>query len=441
MKTIFRSLLAAALLTGTSVASFAQSAPAAPAADTARITLDASVVNAVNTQSFYLFRQAVQPLIKQMRDKKVVALGEGTHGSAEFYKLRFWLTRILMEDAGFTQVALENTYADCYRLNQALHSRTVGDLKPLMKKHLLSIWQNRETEEMLNWMHTYNTSHLRKVELQGIDGMFGSTAAEVLREQLARTTPEIKALTEQLVQHTQYQDKTWVNLNDRSIPFKRPEMLANGWSGYEATAKLEKALAGVKLTRQQAPVVAGGLKNLHHYFDTFYQPKVNKQESSRDSLMAEMTKFLVRDKGSKVIVWAHDFHVARRLVVPGDNNGGGTGKFLERMFPGQYFVLGTTTATGTVAATNHRFIAPSSPMASYPLEAPIAGSWEASLQALTPAVFYLNTHQLQAADVRRPHRLVGYGPESGKDSYFPFKLSEAYDALLFVRQTTAATPL
>ncbi|AII52332.1 erythromycin esterase family protein [Hymenobacter sp. APR13] len=441
MKTIFRSLLAAALLATTATGASAQTAPATAAADTARITLDASMVKAVNTQSYALFRQTVQPLIKQMRGKKVVALGEGTHGTAEFYKLRFWLTRILMEDEGFNQVALENTYADCYRLNEAMHSATIDDLKPLMKKHLLSIWQNRETEEMLNWMHTYNTSHLRKVELTGIDAMFGTTAAEVLREQLVRLSPEISALTEQLVQRAQYQDKVWVDLNDRSIPFKRPEMLANGWAGYEATEKLEKALANVKLTRRQRPVVAGALQNLHHYFDTFYQPKVNKRESSRDSLMAEMTRLLVRDKGSKVIVWAHDAHVSRRLAVPGDNNGGGTGKFLERMFPGQYFVLGTTTATGTVAATTHRFISPLSPMAAYPLEAPVAGSWEASMQALTPAVFYLNASQLQAQDVRRGHRLVGYSPDSGKDSYFPFKLSEAYDALLFVRTTTAATPL
>ncbi|MET4105656.1 erythromycin esterase family protein [Hymenobacter sp. UYP22] len=441
MKTILRSLFAAALLTST--AATAQTAPAAPVAapDTARIILDASVVNALNTQSYFLFRQSVQPLIKQMRGKKVVALGEGTHGTAEFYKLRFWLTRILMEEEGFNQVALENTYADCFRLNQAVHSAAIDDLKPLMKKHLLSMWQNRETEEMLNWMHAYNTTHLRKVELRGIDAMFGTTAAELLREQLAYSTPEIKALAEQLVQHTQYQDKVWQNLNDRSIPFKRPEMLANGWAGYEATAKLEKALAGVKLTRHQQPVVAGALQNLHHYFDTFYQPKINKHESSRDSLMAEMTRFLVRDKGSKVIVWAHNAHMSRRLAVPGDNNGGGTGKFLERMFPGQYYVLATSTATGSVAATTHNFISPLSPMTSYPLEAPIAGSWEASLQALTPPVLYVTTKQLQAQDVRRPHRLVGYSSDSGKNSYYPFKLSEAYDALLFVRTTTAATPL
>ena len=55
--------------------------------------------------------------------------------------------------------------------------------------------------------------------------------------------------------------------------------------------------------------------------------------------------------------------------------------------------------------------------------------------------FFLFTNQLGAQNLKRPHRLVGYGPESGKDSYFNFKLTEAYDAVLFLRQTTAATPL
>ncbi|MBF9238034.1 erythromycin esterase family protein [Hymenobacter sp. BT683] len=440
MKSTFRTLLAAALLTAPAAAAFAQTVPTA-ATDTARIVLDASVVNSVNTQSYFLFRQAVRPLIEQMGDKKVVALGEGTHGTAEFYKLRFWLTRILMEDKGFTQVALENSYGDCYRLNQALHSATLDDLKPLMKKHLLSIWQNRETEEMLNWMHTYNTSHLRKVELAGIDAMYGTAAAELLRETLAHSTPEIVALTQQLVQQTTLQAQIWTNLNDRSIPFKRPEMMANGWAGYETTEQLAQALKKVKLPKKQRAAVAGAVQSLQLHFDTFYQPKVNKRESSRDSVMAEMTKFLVRGKGSKVIIWAHNAHVSRSLPVPGDNNGGGTGKFLERAFPGQYFVLGTSTATGTVAATTHRFITTASPMAAYPLDAPVAGSWEQAFNLVTPATFYVNTRQLTAAGQKHPHRLVGYSPQSGADSYYPLALSRAYDALLFVRQTTAATPL
>lgn len=445
MKSIFRSLLAATLLTSASLSSFAQSAPVTAAqvapADTACLVIDPAIITPATLQSFYLFRQAVRPLIAQMADKKVVALGEGTHGTAEFYKIRFWLTRILMEDQGFNQVALENNYADCYQLNTAMHSSTVDDLKPLMKKHLLSIWQNREMEEMLNWMHTYNTSHLRKVELAGMDAMFATADAEILQQLLAKSNPELQPLTQELLELAVYEDRVWHGMNEKGFKFDRKEWLAKGWKAYELADKLEKTLLVTKLPKRQEEVLLGAAKNIKQVFDLFYQAKVNKRDASRDSAMAEMTRFLVRKKNSKVIIWAHNGHVSRKSTDPTDNNGGGTGTYLERMFPGQYFVLGTSTATGTFAATTDPFITPESPMASYALDSPIAGSWEASLNNLKPAVFYLNTNKLGAQNLKRPLRFVGYSPNSDAKSYSDFRLTEAYDVLLFVRQTTAATPL
>jgi erythromycin esterase len=132
--------------------------------------------------------------------------------------------------------------------------------------------------------------------------------------------------------------------------------------------------------------------------------------------------------------------VARRGVVPGDSNGGGTGAFLERMFPGQYFVLATATAGGSFTATTQNFISPASPMAAYPLPQPKAGSWEASLAHASSPDFYFFTKQLGAKDQSRPLRLTGQTVGSEK-FYADMKLSAAFDAVLFLRQTTAATPL
>ncbi|GAB3303189.1 erythromycin esterase family protein [Hymenobacter tenuis] len=439
MKTLFRSLLAAALMTTATLATQAQ--PSTPAADTARITLDASIINPVSTQSFEAFRTAVQPLVKQMAGKQVVAMGEGTHGTSEFYKLRFWLTRILMEEYGFDRLGLENTYGDTYLLNQAMQQPKV-DLKPLMQKHMLSMWQNQEMAELLTWMQGHNRTHRRnKVELTGIDAMFSNADAQLLQQGLAKTKrPELQTLTAQLVKNSAYMDNMWYHAEDTSYHLNRKEWLANGMAGYEAADQLEKALPGLRLPRKQREVLAGAAKNARMRFDLFYQAKVYKRNSSRDSVFAEMTKFLVGKKQHKVIIWAHNAHVARTVAAPGDNNGGGTGSFLDRMFPGQYFVLATGTTSGTFSATTQRFISPASVMTSYPLEMAKAGSWEASLGQVSSPVYYFNTNQLGAKDLKRPHRLVGQTVGS-EDFYNDTQLSAAYDAMLFVRQSTAATPL
>ena len=445
MKTIFRSLLAAALLATTSITASAQTAlaaPVAPAADTARITLNPALINAVNTQSFEQFRETVRPLIAQMAGKRVVSMGEGTHGTAEFYKLRFWLTRILMEEHGFDRLALENTYGDTYQLNQALQQRrsTPARLKPLMQKHLLAMWQNQEMADVLTWMQAHNRTHRHNVELTGIDIMFATADAQLLQAGLAKVrNPEVQAATAQLLKNAQYNDNYWYKLSDPAFKRNRPEWLANGGEGYKAADKVLEALATARLPRQQQEVLAGAAKNARLAFDVFYQYEVFKRNSSRDSAFAEMTKFVAGPR-HKVIVWSHNAHVARTVAAAGDSNGGGTGDFLERMFPGQYFVLATGTAGGTFAATTDRFISPASVMTAHPLPQAKAGSWDASLGQVASPVYYFSTHQLGNQDLQRPLRLVGQTVGS-ENFYSDTQLSKSYDALLFVRQSTAATPL
>ncbi|GAB2772701.1 erythromycin esterase-like protein [Hymenobacter luteus] len=446
MKTFFRSLLASTLLATATLAAQAQpSAPTAAAAtptDTARLTLDPGLINPVSMQSFEAFRTAVQPLVKQMAGKKVVAMGEGTHGTAEFYKLRFWLTRILMEEHSFDRLGLENTYGDTYLLNQALQQRTATtDLKPLMQKHLISMWQNQEMVELLTWMQARNRRQRRQVELTGIDNMFTTADAQLLQQGLAKAkNPEVQAAVAQLLKSAQYNDNYWYKLSDKTFKRNRPEWLSSGYAGYLAAEKLVQLLPATKLPRKQREVLAGAAKNAHLGLDVFYQYEKFKRDSSRDSAFAEMTKFIAGGS-HKVIIWAHNAHVGRTVAATDDrSNGGGTGDYLERMFPGQYFVLATATGAGTFAATQDVFISPASVMASYPLSAPKAGSWEAAMSQVSSPLYFFDTHQLGAQDLKRPHRLVGQ-TVGGEDYYADTQLGVTYDAMLFVRQGTAATPL
>lgn len=413
--------------------------------DTTRILLDPALINPISLQSFEAFRVAVQPLIQQMAGKRIVALGEGTHGTAEFYRVRFWLTRILMEEHGFTQVAFENTYGDSYLLNQALQNRRVTDLRPLMKKHLLSIWQNREVNEMLTWMQSHNVkSRHHNLAFSGLDNMFGTADAQLLHEGLAQAHhPELRPLTTQLLRCAIYEDSLWLRLNDKSMKMDYAAWRSSGWRGYEVADQLVQVLPTLHLSNARRTVLENAAQNARMVFDLFYQAKVNKRESSRDSSMAEMARLLVREPGSKLIIWAHDAHVSRRVALgedEGDNNGGGSGGFLERMFPGQYFVLATSTAAGTFAATPQNFISPVSPMAAYPLLKPSAGSWEEFLSCVAVPNFFFYTHALGEQNLKRPHRIVGQTPES-QAQYATYRLADAYDAVLFLRQTTAATPL
>src|SRR5688500_13558390 len=59
-----------------------------------------------------------QPLYDLIGDARVVLLGEATHGTHEFYRERARITARLIEDYGFTVVAVEADWPDASRVNR-----------------------------------------------------------------------------------------------------------------------------------------------------------------------------------------------------------------------------------------------------------------------------------------------------------------------------------
>ena len=57
-------------------------------------------------------------LIEATRGKKFVLLGEASHGTAEFYRIRAEMTQRLIEEEGFDAVAVEADWPDAYRVNR-----------------------------------------------------------------------------------------------------------------------------------------------------------------------------------------------------------------------------------------------------------------------------------------------------------------------------------
>ena len=70
-------------------------------------------------------------LIEAIGDKKYVLLGEATHGTSEFYKLRMELSRKLIETKGFSFIAVEGDWPSCYEVNR--YVKQYKDAKPKLR--------------------------------------------------------------------------------------------------------------------------------------------------------------------------------------------------------------------------------------------------------------------------------------------------------------------
>ena len=57
-------------------------------------------------------------LLDAVGDRRVVLLGEASHGTHEFYRERARITKRLIQEKGFNAVAVEADWPDAYRANR-----------------------------------------------------------------------------------------------------------------------------------------------------------------------------------------------------------------------------------------------------------------------------------------------------------------------------------
>lgn len=74
--------------------------------------LDATITNIVDTVRGYAHRltgaaQDYDPLINLIGNARFVLIGEASHGTHEFYEQRAEITKRLIQEKGFTAVAVE----------------------------------------------------------------------------------------------------------------------------------------------------------------------------------------------------------------------------------------------------------------------------------------------------------------------------------------------
>ncbi|MFC4213014.1 erythromycin esterase family protein [Pedobacter lithocola] len=381
------------------------------------------------------FRASMKSQVKEMALKQIVGLGEGTHGTAEFYRVRYYITRMLIEDFGFNHVAFENDVTEVWQFNKQLKETT--DINSLMKKYLLTLWQNEETKQLFTWIKNFNAKRKNKVSIDGIDYPSQLPDVEMISELLSSLNEAtFSAALENLREAATLQDDAWSGMNKAGYKSDWKLLGRLVKNGYLTADSLEKIFQQKKWNSDTKQGLLLAIANLKQGFEPFYR---RLPEAARDSIMAHNVIKLAKSSQDKIVIWAHNAHLGKTGIY--GNVVGGTGGYILKTLPNSYFVLGTATAEGTFGGTTDARAINNSPIKPYKLEKPIAGSWEEYLSGGRTSNFYLKTDNFNPAKVEKPLRFVGYGIKSGASSYDKTNLSDLFDALLFLKITHAPTPL
>ena len=103
----------------------------------------------------------LDPLLDQIGDARYVLIGEATHGTSDFYRWRAALSRRLITERGFSFIAVEGDWPDCYRVNRFVKGypdsgNSAYELMHAFDRWPTWMWANREVEEFTTWLREHN---------------------------------------------------------------------------------------------------------------------------------------------------------------------------------------------------------------------------------------------------------------------------------------------
>ena len=385
--------------------------------------------------------------------KRIVLLGEASHGTSEFYNARAAITRRLIEEHGFSIVAVEADWPDAAKVDHHIRRKPHEQMKEVAFARFPTwMWRNKEFEAFTRFLEQHNRTKAMddRVAFYGLDlynmnasiaavlsylDQVDESAAAVARARYACLTPwsrEPAAYGRAALTHGFSICENAVTQNLIDLLKKQLDYIGkDGDHFFDAT--------------QNARLVA----NAERYYRVMYYGS-QLSWNLRDQHMFQTLRQILEHAGpdKKAVVWAHNSHIgdARHTDMGRSRGELNIGQLCREEFGDDAALIGFGTASGTVAAASEW----DSPMEIKTIRPPLPGSYEALCLAIDIERFIWDFKKDQSVAFQRLmsqprlERYIGviYRPESERASHYSYaELSRQYDAFVWFDRTHALTPL
>ncbi|MER5748145.1 erythromycin esterase family protein [Streptomyces sp. NPDC002225] len=383
----------------------------------------------------------LRPLGRIVGDAKVVGLGEATHSSHEFFTMKHRVLRYLVEEKGFRAFALETSWSTGLRLDAYVRTGK-GDPRRIMREEFQDTyawWNTREYLSLVEWIRKWNTHHPKDpVRFLGDDFAYAGPELydRVLRYAALhqpRLLPRLTALyrglrpttssgtymknylTRPLAERRALASRTSsaLSLLTRTAPSSAPAGQARAWALQHARA-IDQTARG-------------------YAFDFDDPTDLRASMGYRDRLMADNVTWWHGTTGEKILVSAHNSHLAYRSSDPRYPRM--QGAFLRDELGTSYLSIAMTFGTGSFNAS-----APDGATTVYTLGAPARNATEHFLNTIAATDYYLDLRTLPSPartwlSTPRPTHNIGTSyPEPTQR----VALARSHDVVVHLRRVTRA---
>ncbi|HEX7443726.1 MAG TPA: erythromycin esterase family protein, partial [Acidimicrobiales bacterium] len=264
-------------------------------------------------------------LLDLVGDRRLVLIGEASHGTHEFYRERARITRRLIDDLGFTAVAVEADWPDAYRVNRYVMGMSADAGADEALEGFLRfptwMWRNRDVLGFVQWLRARNDAQSHpaaKARFYGLDLYSLRASIEAVVAYLDQVDP-----SEAERARRRYACFDHVGVDGQAYGYALAHLDATPCENQVVTQLVELQRRAEGYLRRDGWVAddeqfyaeqnALLVRDAEEYYHQMYRAEVSSW-NLRDEHMAgtldALIEHLDRQSGrTKVVVWEHNSHV------------------------------------------------------------------------------------------------------------------------------------
>jgi erythromycin esterase-like protein len=401
------------------------------------------------------------PVLRLVGDARFVLLGEASHGTHEFYRIRAEITKRLIREKGFTTVAVEADWPDAYRINRFVRGRSADEdaTEALsgFRRFPQWMWRNADVLDFVGWLRAHNET-LPEGEHAGFYGL----DLYALHASIDAVLAYLRVVDPEAARRARESYSCFDHFGTDPQAYGYAASLGLGPSCEAAVVaeltQLRRAAAEYArrdgrlepddffYAEQNARLV----RSAERYYRAMFGGRVDSW-NIRDRHMAETLEALIafhegrRGRRDKVVVWAHNSHLgdarATEMGARGELN---LGQLVRQRHGLDAVLIGFLTYGGTVTAASDW----DEPAERKRVRPALPGSYEALFREVGRGNRFLDLTPTGPASrgLADPYleRAIGviYRPETERHShYFHARLPQQFDGVLYYDTTRAVEPL
>lgn len=391
-------------------------------------------------------------MVEHIDSKKLVLLGEASHGTSEYYSHRARLSKKLIESGRYAFVAVEGDWSLFTKLNAWVTLKpdapeSLDDAMAQLNRWPYWMWRNVEFRDFVVWLRNYNEPlpPEQRVGIYGIDLYAKQQGMENVIEWLGEYYPDHKQRAEVAYRClSRYNDIRSYLQRVASTGDHCGEETSYVLSLIQELADTDEKKASYTYMYAEVNARMVQQAELHYRANLMQGPQA---WNVRASFFFEVTERLLKhyrstsaSNDSGGIVWAHNTHIgdarATDMGRAGMVNIGQLAR--EQLGEDKVFAVGFSTYEGEVLAAS----AWENPVERMPVNRARQGSWEYILAHLHPEDFYFIFSEMENPPGGNviPHRAIGvtFNPAMADQQNYPVSIpAERYNAFVFIRYTSA----